>query len=738
MRQRRIAILVSLLTAGVLGGYWVATGQEGRTPWPPPPVKFDATSAGEPSVPPPVPPSGTMPPAPPEKKDSPVRKWATKTPSGSSSDTLKLRACGVGEVSGGIQQVGYQERAADVPPPVPAKPTIGAAMPSVGDAEPKPLVPPVPVMPDAPGGAGVVLPILPPPVAIQPQSPTPPAMPVVDPPKPDPTRSVITDPVQQQPSAARDTKPPAFVLVRPRKDRPATPQAPTPSAPPMAPTIAPVVPIVDPLPPPVAPAHSTQQAVARTLSPPDASRLLDVQTPSVMVEKRSVASARPGEPRAFQLVVRNLGAVAASQITVEDELPADARITQADPMPQVHGSRAVWLLTDLAPGAVRVLSLSLQGGSADSAHNTRVHVSAASRPGTPLDPVRPVQPAMPAPSVAVQVVAPPTAMTGRPAVFEVTFANTGKVRVTGLLLHALLSNGLRHPVGQNIEAEVGDLGPGVSKTVKVTVTAVLPGRQGIQVHVKGPNGAEAAAQAAVEVTAPPAGGLGVQQPPATRLFAGRMADLRIEITNYTAQPMRQINVVSYLPDGIDLIAASDSGNYQPSGRTVNWLIDTLAPGQTQALLLRVNATTPGQLTHTVLARAVGVPEIKSTSSLSVEGVADLLVDLHADNALELGNETVYEVRVTNPGSGPCTTVRVALEFTPGLVPRNAQGPTAFHIEGQRVIFDALSPLASQGQTLYRVLVVGQSVGDARARASVVSDQVTTPVMREAATRVYRD
>ncbi len=175
--------------------------------------------------------------------------------------------------------------------------------------------------------------------------------------------------------------------------------------------------------------------------------------------------------------------------------------------------------------------------------------------------------------------------------------------------------------------------------------------------------------------------------------------------------MRQVNVVSYLPEGIDFVAASEHGNYQPSGRTVNWLLDTLAPGQTQALFLRVTATAPGQAMHAVIARAVGMPEVRSTGTLAVEAVSDLLVDLHGDHAIELGVDTAFEVRVANPGSGPCTNVRVMVEFTPGLTPRKAEGPTAYHIDGQRVIFEPRPPLATQGQTLYRVLVTGQTVGE---------------------------
>src|SRR5947209_6976751 len=132
-----------------------------------------------------------MPPAPVDRRENPIRKWVSNFLPGG-ADT-KMRACGVG-VPDSVQQVGHQDPAPEIPPPVPAKPTVTDAMPPAGEPQPKPKVPPM--MPELPGGTHP-LPILPAPAAVSP--PTAPAMPIADPPAVDPTKSVITDPVQQLP-----------------------------------------------------------------------------------------------------------------------------------------------------------------------------------------------------------------------------------------------------------------------------------------------------------------------------------------------------------------------------------------------------------------------------------------------------------------------------------------------------------------------------------------------------------
>ncbi len=166
MRQSRFAIImVSSLVAGLLGVYWIATGQEGRTPWPPPPVKLDdgggeRTTVGPP-VPPPVPSSGTMPPAPVDPKGAPVdrktsavRKWQVQV----LPEAPKARVCGVGMTEdSGLQQVSHQET--DVPKADPPTPPPIPPMLTVPAVEPKAV--PAPIMPDAPPAISPMSPVRP-------------------------------------------------------------------------------------------------------------------------------------------------------------------------------------------------------------------------------------------------------------------------------------------------------------------------------------------------------------------------------------------------------------------------------------------------------------------------------------------------------------------------------------------------------------------------------------------------
>ena len=132
-------------------------------------------------------------------------------------------------------------------------------------------------------------------------------------------------------------------------------------------------------------------------------------------------------------------------------------------------------------------------------------------------------------------------------------------------------------------------------------------------------------------------------------------------------------------------------------------------------------------------------EIRSIGIVTLDGVADLsLRVIDRDNPLEVGRETVYQIQVVNPGSMSANNVQLQVQFPPGLVPKNAEGNTRYSVDRQTILFEPIASLAPQGQAIYRVSALAQSLGDQRVRFSVVSEQVRTPITREISTMVVRD
>jgi uncharacterized repeat protein (TIGR01451 family) len=127
-------------------------------------------------------------------------------------------------------------------------------------------------------------------------------------------------------------------------------------------------------------------------------------------------------------------------------------------------------------------------------------------------------------------------------------------------------------------------------------------------------------------------------------------------------------------------------------------------------------------------------------SVVVEGVAQLLFDvIDSADPIEVGSDTVYQVRIVNQGTKAATNVRVTALLPAELQPvEGSTGPSRGSVDGQRVQFEPLARLAPKGEVVYRIAARGVKAGDPRIRVQVVSDELQTPVTKEESTKVYSD
>jgi uncharacterized repeat protein (TIGR01451 family) len=123
----------------------------------------------------------------------------------------------------------------------------------------------------------------------------------------------------------------------------------------------------------------------------------------------------------------------------------------------------------------------------------------------------------------------------------------------------------------------------------------------------------------------------------------------------------------------------------------------------------------------------------------VEAIPQLVFEI-VDEAdpIEVGADTVYQIRVTNEGSKAATNVQVAAALPAELKPVAADGATRGGVQGQTVIFEPLGKLAPQAEAIFKVQATGMRTGDYTIRVQVTSDDLQTPVTKEEPTRVYAD
>jgi uncharacterized repeat protein (TIGR01451 family) len=450
------------------------------------------------------------------------------------------------------------------------------------------------------------------------------------------------------------------------------------------------------------------------------------QTPAVLVEVVGPESAPYGAPFAYTLVVRNTGSSPVAQVRVEQELASGVRFMSSQPPAETSGDRLAWSVGTLEAGAERRVQVQVQPGNEGELPSTAT-VTFAATCGLKTRITRP--------KVAVTMTAPPTAVVGEPVPFQIQLTNTGTGPATRLALRDQLPDGLRHQQGSLIEADLGTLQPGDTRSITLTTTAARAGQQLNELVATADGGIEVSARANVRVVEP---ALQLRQSgPANGFLRGEIG-LSVEVTNPGSAPCKNVQVSEVLPEGLEFVSATDGGQYSPSSRTLTWSLGAHEPGARRVLSFRAKAVTAGDWAWAVSGKGDQNVQAQAEARIRLEGVPALTVEVvDLDDPIEVGGETTYEIRVVNQGSCPCTGLRIQGTASDGLSVVSASGPAPNRVTGQQVVYEPFAKLATKADLLYRVRVKGTQPGDARFTVQLTCDQLRKPVSKEECTQVFK-
>jgi uncharacterized repeat protein (TIGR01451 family) len=239
-------------------------------------------------------------------------------------------------------------------------------------------------------------------------------------------------------------------------------------------------------------------------------------TPALTLEKNGPSAITLGQPLVYELVVRNIGAVAAQQVRVDDALPPGTRFLAAEPETQMQAERLSWIVDNLPPGSERHFKVRVQPTTAgdwrgNACASTVVSVTSSLRTqvmasgqmaAQPMatQPARPEMRNAPAAgTLTIALAGPQTVAVGQPAVFQIRITNNGTQTLRGLVLRDRVPAGLQHTAGPELEADLGILEPGKTRNITLTTNAVQPGRFVNEAMIASTDGQNAQARAAIQI-----------------------------------------------------------------------------------------------------------------------------------------------------------------------------------------------------------------------------------------------
>ena len=451
------------------------------------------------------------------------------------------------------------------------------------------------------------------------------------------------------------------------------------------------------------------------------------QKPQLTIEKVSPSKAVLNKPFIYSIIIRNLGKTRAGRVVVEDEIPRGARLTGTIPQAELAGKKLIWKLGTLNPGQQRKISIRVipvAEGEIGSVATVNFVAEAAAKT------------IVTKPELKIDISAPKKARLGQPIVFQFKVSNTGTVNAKKVVLRNILPTGLKHPGGNDLEYEVGDLQSGQSRDVSLTLTAVELGKVVSHAVVTAEGGISAVADAAVQIA--DQGISIIRSGPKQRLLK-RPASFTNSIKNKAKEPVSDVVVVENIPEGMKFVKASPGGNFDPKKKTVTWRIQQIAGEQTEDVSLMLLPESPGVKQSIIRVFGEEGQIGKTSATTAIRGFSMLMLEIdEAEHPLEIGERFSYRVRIRNRGTEAATGVLTSILLPEKMKFVSTKGPVKYTQAKQQLDFSAIKNIPAQQQVVIDVLLEAKLPGDSRLQVQIQSDQMKKPFNRETSTLVFSD
>lgn len=466
-------------------------------------------------------------------------------------------------------------------------------------------------------------------------------------------------------------------------------------------------------------------------------KVLDgVQAPALTVEKLSPREIQVNQTADFQLVVKNVGRVAADNVQVFDRVPAGTEYQAATPEPtqRSRDGSIQWNIGTLRPGQEKRIKLQLkptQPGEIGSV----AHVTFATQASMRTMVTKPV--------LEITHQAGQTHLIGDDVIFDVLVKNKGDGPAKNVVIQEDVPNQLgvpsqlESPDGtRGIEYEIGTLLPGQSRRVKLALKAANIGKLRNVMFASADGGLQAKHELPMEIVAP---NLVTRTDGPTRRFLRRNVTHDLIVKNTGTAAATNVELIARLPSGLRFVDANNQGRYDSNAHSVYWSLAELARNVEAKVELKTMPVEVGS--QPISFESFADLKIKSSAKqpLSVEHLVDVFFDIDdVVDPIEIGSNTSYRLRVVNQGTKAATNVQLQVDFPTGLQPTAVDGTLRHAINGQRIAFAPINSMSPGDEISIVIHGKGQNAGDHRVVVNMRTDGRTAPVSKEETTRVYSD
>jgi len=454
------------------------------------------------------------------------------------------------------------------------------------------------------------------------------------------------------------------------------------------------------------------------------------QTSQLTIEKQLPPEVPMNEIVTMKIVIRNNGGVLAKNVVLTDRIPKGTRLEETSPQAVVSPQGdLVWELGDIdfhGEKIVEVRVMPIEEGEFGSVATVTFSVDSSAKtlvtkPGLEMT-VR---------------TAEQSYLVGSNVVFEIVLSNPGTGMTDNIVLEEFVPEGLSHSLGRKLSSPIGSLRPGETKHLKVTMQGVSPGEVINHIIATASGGLVVENKTPVVILAPR---LDIAIDGPKMRYLERKAVYQLTIGNSGSAAARDVKLAVQLPEGVDFVSTDSSGGYDPSKHLVHWALEELPIQQSGNIELVALPKKAGDYQIMFRGEAEGGLHEETVHDMSIQGIAALCFEV-ADLAgpVEVGRNTVYEIRVANQGTKATQNVVVNVQLSTGMEFVEASAPVPHHVSNGSVTFNSLPGIGpKEEEQIYKVKVRCLESGDHRIRVQVQSEDLQQPITKEVSTKVFGD
>lgn len=425
----------------------------------------------------------------------------------------------------------------------------------------------------------------------------------------------------------------------------------------------------------------------------------------VSVITRFVDNPEAGKPCTMEITLKNLGALPLEELVLSQEWKTKPEILEVNPKPFIQEIKWTWEIPELQPGTGKVFQFKVLAADIDNlTFKPAVAYKVATLKKNPEK----------KDGLLVQVQGPQWVRRGQRAVFDIIVANLGLTPAENVTIRDKLPQGLRHPEGELIEATLGDIPAGQTKSIRLETLAVENGKFSQNIQVASTNGEKKLYQSDISVSD---GQINLQWKKSWEDTAKGELEMILEAKIESIKTGQiQFAIQTVVPEGLEIVGSNPQARYESADSTnklLVWNNPQVTAGKWSAKL-RLKAIKPGDWQLNAKASMENSADTSSMFLVRIEGTSEIQ-GLFQNTSLKanLGSENEIRFTLKNSGSIDLENTSVRFLFPDGIVPLAWNGPTIAGLDGQNLNFDDLPVLGSRADKTYSVNLKGLSPGEFR-------------------------